>query len=47
MAKGMTRSNREKRKPKADKPKAAVPVSQFAAVAAGASSKGKAGKKGR
>ena len=47
MAKGQIRSNREKRKPKADKPKVAAPASPFAQVAAGASPKGKAAKKGR
>lgn len=47
MAKGEQKSNREKKKPKADKAKLAVPVSTFSQVTSGASSKGKAGKKGR
>jgi hypothetical protein len=34
MAKGQKRSNRELKKPKQVKPKAAAPVSQFAAAAA-------------
>ncbi len=32
MAKGQKRSNREAKKPKANKPKSAVPVSPFAAA---------------
>jgi|LNFM01.1.fsa_nt_gb hypothetical protein len=48
MAKGQTRSNREKRKPKADKPKAAATTaSPFAQVGSGSGAKGKTGKKAR
>lgn len=48
MAKGQQRSNREKKKPKADKKKAAPPASPFAAARApGQSAPGATGKKGQ
>lgn len=47
MAKGQTRSNREKRKPKADKPKVAPASTSTFAQVGGGGAKGKAAKKGR
>ena len=46
MAKGQMRSNREKKKPKADKNKvkAAAPVSPFASARSGNQPRGKGGK---
>ena len=46
MAKGEQKSNREKKKPKADKPKATPQGSPFAAGAGTGKGKGAAGKKG-
>jgi hypothetical protein len=47
MANREQRGNREKRKPKAEKPKSPVQASPFARPQAIGTSKGNAGKKGR
>jgi hypothetical protein len=47
MANREQRGNREKRKPKAEKPKAPAQASSFARPPAIGSNKGSAGKKGR
>lgn len=47
MAKGQQKSNREKRKPKAEKAKAPVPTSPLARAQTMGSPKSSAGRKGR